>query len=348
VLHEDGLLPRYRFDLKLIRRYPDSTVDVRFGLVLGAIVMLPMTGGAQTHAVSPVLSVGAVRALVISPHPDDATLAAGGLMQRILQRGGSVRVVQMTGGDAFPNGVVTLSPRMQLNPSAYRWYGSVREREAIRAMHRLGIGRSHVRLLGYPDEGLCWIAGAERAGLPFVSPYTAREAPPSSQQLIRGAMYRREDLVHELSTLMTALRPNMIVMPHCGDQHPDHCATHLLVHEALREALEGGLRPPRLLHFILHYPDWPAVKDPGAALAVPSAGQAGNWAWSTLPLTASERAAKSHALDAYRSQVMVMADFFKAFERSNELCVEGDSQAPFPCWCNGRNISAVAGGGNDR
>ena len=30
-----------------------------------------------------------------------------------------------------------------------------------------------------------------------------------------------------------------------------------------------------------------------------------------------------------------MADFFKAFERPNELFIEGDAPAPFPCWCNG-------------
>ena len=254
-------------------------------------------------------------------------------------------MVQMTGGDAFPKGVTTLNPRVHPSPTSYRWYGSIREREAIRALHRLGIGRSRVRLLGYPDEGLCLLAGAERADLPFVSPYTAREAPPSSEQLIPGAMYRREDLVHELSALIMAIRPTLIVMPHCGDQHPDHCATHLLVHEALREALDAGLRPPRLLHFILHYPDWPAGGDVDAPLAPPSGGHAGDWVWSTLPLTAAERSVKSHALDAYRSQVMVMADFFKAFERPNELFIEGDAPAPFPCWCNGQNISTVASGG---
>ena len=199
-------------------------MSVRFGLALGAVFWLTFSGSrARAETFPATLSVGAVRALVFSPHPDDATLAAGGLMQHIIQRGGSVRVVQMTGGDAFPKGVTALKPRVHPTPTSYRWYGSVREREAIRALHRLGIGRSRVRLLGYPDEGLCLLAGAGRSDLPFVSPYTAREAPPSAEQLIPGAMYRREDLVHELSALIVAIRPTLIVMPHCGDQHPDHC-----------------------------------------------------------------------------------------------------------------------------
>lgn len=321
-------------------------MNLRHCLALGAALWLAMPGGrAAAEPVPGTLSVGAVRALVISPHPDDATLAAGGLMQRITQAGGSVRVVQMTGGDAFPEGVTTLNPRLHPSPTSYRWYGSIREREAIRALHRLGVGRSRVRFLGYPDEGLCLLAGAGRADRPYVSPYTAREAPPPSEQLIPGAMYRRADLVQELSALILAIRPTLIVMPHCGDLHPDHCATHLLVHEALRGALDAGLRPPRLLHFILHYPDWPAGEDLDAPLAPPSGGHAGEWAWTALPLTPRERAVKSHALDAYRSQMLVMADFFRAFERPNELFLERDATAPFPCWCNGQDIASVASGG---
>lgn len=68
------------------------------------------------------LSIGRVRALVISPHPDDATLGAAGLAQRVIRNGGSVQVVQMTGGDAFPKGVTTINPRMLTTPVAYRRY----------------------------------------------------------------------------------------------------------------------------------------------------------------------------------------------------------------------------------
>ncbi len=39
--------------------------------------------------------------------------------------------------------------------------------------------------------------------------------------------------------------------------------------------------------------------------------------------------------------MLVMADFFKAFERPNELFIEGDPPPPFPCWCNGQNISTA-------
>ncbi|MGH9143557.1 MAG: PIG-L deacetylase family protein [Vicinamibacterales bacterium] len=300
----------------------------------------PLGAGAEARAPL-LLTVGPVRALVVSPHPDDATLAAGGLMQRILRAGGSVRVVQMTGGDGFPRGVTTLFPRVRPTPISYRHYGSVREREAIRALRRLGIHRSRIRLLGFPDEGLCLLGGAD---LPFTSPYTRRESPPASEQIIPGATYRQEDLVRELARLIEAFRPTLIVLPHAGDEHPDHCATHLLVHRALSEALDAGVRQPRLLHYVLHYPTWPAQPGDDKPQSPPIGGHADEWQWRSLALTAAERAGKGRALDAYRSQMLVMADFLASFRRSNELFIEGEPASALPCWCNGENISPTATG----
>src|SRR5512143_3590489 len=40
-----------------------------------------------------------LRLMVFAPHPDDETLGAGGLIQRVLATGGKVRVVFVTNGD---------------------------------------------------------------------------------------------------------------------------------------------------------------------------------------------------------------------------------------------------------
>jgi LmbE family N-acetylglucosaminyl deacetylase len=308
-------------------------------LVSAATSLAAFSGTAAPSERPPaVLTVGQVRALVVSPHPDDATLAAGGLIQRILQQGGSVQVVQMTGGDGFPKGVVTLNPHARPTPVAYRWYGTVREREALRALRQLGVGRSRVRLLGFPDEGLCLLADPVRANLLFTSPYTERESPPPSEQLIPGAMYRREDLLSELARLIAVFRPTLIVLPHSADEHPDHCATHLLVHRALSQALAVGVPAPRMLHYVLHYPRWPVGVSDSQVQVPPIGGHADEWQWVSFALTPAERVTKRRALDKYRSQKLVMADFFVAFDRPNELFIEGEPTAPFPCWCGGENI----------
>jgi LmbE family N-acetylglucosaminyl deacetylase len=287
------------------------------------------------------LTIGRVRALVISPHPDDATLGAGGLIQRAIGEGGTVQVVQMTGGDGFPRGVTTINPRMSPTPVAYRWYGSVREREAIRAMRQLGIHRAQLRLLGFPDEGLCALASTYRTGPAFESPYTKRESPPDAEQVVHGTMYRGDDVIRELARLIEDFRPTLVVVPGSADEHPDHCATHLLVHQALTDAVDAGVRPPRVLHYVIHYPQW-LSGDVAAAGREPPADHAINaWQWRTLVLKPFEQTAKQQALDAFRSQMLVMPDFLKSFARANELFIEDEPPLPIPCWCSGANIAGA-------
>ena len=79
------------------------------GYLLGFLVcaLLPTAyahGADAPQRLEPFLTKN-TRLMVFSPHPDDETLAAGGLIQRVLSLGGSVKVVFMTSGDGFPEGV---------------------------------------------------------------------------------------------------------------------------------------------------------------------------------------------------------------------------------------------------
>jgi LmbE family N-acetylglucosaminyl deacetylase len=319
-------------------------VRFRAFLVAGALMSVAIAGETSAARQPAALRLGTVRALVISPHPDDAALGAGGLIQRVIHQGGTLRVVQMTGGDAFPKGVTAIRPGIRPTAGSYRAYGSLREHETIRAMRQLGVHRSQTRLLGFPDEGLCVLAVADRSGTAYASPYTHRDSPPQSQQIVQGTMYRGDDLARELTHLMEAFRPTLIVLPYPGDEHPDHCATHLLAHRALTDALGAGLHPPRVLHYIIHYRGWPTAEKADALLEPPSGMLTGE-RWRTLTLTSAERTAKGRALDAYRSQMLVMPDFMRAFERPNELFIESEPSRPIPCWCEGgMDIAAPASG----
>src|SRR5262245_43450761 len=73
------------------------------------------------------------RLLVFSPHPDDETLGAGGLIQRVLDAGGAVKVVFMTSGDGFPAGVALVRHTLAPTAQDYRTYGMLRQEEAKRA-----------------------------------------------------------------------------------------------------------------------------------------------------------------------------------------------------------------------
>lgn len=314
-------------------------VSFRSTLIGWMVVSTIVIRGEPSHAAPPpLLTVGRVRALVVSPHPDDATLGASGLIQHVMLRGGTVQVVQMTGGDGFPKGVTTINPHVAPTADAYRWYGSVREREAIRAMRQLGVHRSQVRLLGFPDGGLCELASTNRTGPAYASPYTRRESPPDTEQLVRGTMYRGDDVIRELARLIQEFRPTLVVLPGSADEHPDHCATHLLVHQALASAVGAGSPPPRVLHYVIHYPPWLSEQRVRAGGGASADTGTSDWQWRTLTLQASEQAAKRQALKAFHSQMLVMPDFLKSFAGDSELFVEGEPELPIPCWCSGVNI----------
>jgi LmbE family N-acetylglucosaminyl deacetylase len=165
------------------------------------------------------------RAVIVSPHPDDGVLGAGGLIQRIVGRHGSVEIVEVTSGDAFPKGVAALRQGQALTPDKYRWYGTVREHEELQAMRQLGVGRSRIRLLGFPDEGMCQLVDSKTRAQVFSSPYTQRDSPPATERLVADAKYRGDDAQAEFRDFLLAFRPTLIILPDGRDEHPDHCAT---------------------------------------------------------------------------------------------------------------------------
>jgi N-acetyl-1-D-myo-inositol-2-amino-2-deoxy-alpha-D-glucopyranoside deacetylase len=283
------------------------------------------------------------RLLVVSPHPDDGVIGGGGLIQRVLSLGGAVRVVQITSGDAFSTGVKVATHTDRPTASDYRRYGALRERESAAAMATLGVRRANLLMLGFPDDGLCELAPDRRAvdAAAFESPYTKRSSPPRSEQLLSRVAYRGEDLERELRQIVSTFKPTLVLIPDPRDEHPDHCTTHLWVHEAL-DAMGAGPAPitPVLLHYLVHYRRWPSSGDArAAALAPPAPLVALGSEWKTLALTARERAAKRRALGQYASQVLAIGPFLDGFDRPNELFLEAEPEGHAACWCRGEDVA---------
>ena len=81
--------------------------------------------------------------LILAPHPDDETLGCGGLTMRKRQAGLPVHVAVATNGAA--TGAAD---------TAHEDIVALRERETIAACAKLGVGRDHIRFLGFPDGRL--------------------------------------------------------------------------------------------------------------------------------------------------------------------------------------------------
>jgi LmbE family N-acetylglucosaminyl deacetylase len=321
---------------------------------MGWLLALALTaaGQAAPPAVPAInLSVNkATRLLVVAPHPDDDVLGAGGLIRRVVSKGGTVHVVWLSSGDGFPEGVETVEgvqpPLAHLTSRDYQKYGVLREQEARAALASLGVGYQSLTYLGFPDEGLCELASKYLSAKiqAYQSPYTSRISPPLTEQVIRGVHYRGIDVRRELERVIEDFNPTLLVLPHPEDQHPDHCSTHIFVKEALDALSRKGRVRPRILHYLVHYRQWPLVAE-GAGTNVlepPSNFPASEGRWVSLALTPDETGAKRVALLLYHSQMLVIGRFLLAFARSNELFLEGEPASLPECWCNGENVATEA------
>src|SRR5436190_18459889 len=152
----------------------------------------------------PLIVPGGTRLLVVAPHPDDETLGAGGLIQRVHENGGVVKVLYLTDGEGYPEGVQVEDHVESPSATDYRGYGKRRRHEALAALRTLGLDTSAATFLRFPDGGLCQLMhrywSEKRAA--YRSPYTRLDRPPKSEMVVPDSEYRGEDLTQEIAQII--------------------------------------------------------------------------------------------------------------------------------------------------
>lgn len=189
---------------------------------------------------------------VLAPHPDDETLMAAPLLERLASNGQRVLVNVMTNGD------------LGCQRDGFR-----RQAETVAAMARFHVPETAIRFLAYPDGALQLLANEPL-------PLRERRQPDGSCTLSTGTYgtrgvggqdvhrartgqpgaYTHEAAVEDLVALLEADQPSDITTAHPLDEHPDHAETYLL----LRRALESArLKTIPVLHRALVHlgPCWP-------------------------------------------------------------------------------------------
>lgn len=161
----------------------------------------------------------AARVLILAPHPDDESIASGGLIQQACAAGAAVRVLLLTDGDANVWPQRFIEKRWRIDAAARARWGARRRAEARAAMKILGLQEADAEFFGYVDLGL-----------------TA------------GLMRGDGDMLARLRAAIDSFAPTHLVLPTLADRHPDHSATQVLV----RLALRGAAPPPQLLGFAVH------------------------------------------------------------------------------------------------
>ncbi|HQZ63015.1 MAG: PIG-L family deacetylase [Xanthomonadales bacterium] len=161
------------------------------------------------------------RLLVVVPHPDDETLATGGLIQIALDAGAVLRVVIATDGDNNPWPQRWVEKRWQIDAEARRRWGRCRRSEAAEALARLGVSRANIRHYGWPDQGLT------------------------------GLLMRDAQCEDQLVAEIVDFAPTLMVAPSLADRHPDHSALRVMIELALARTAFASCRR---FGFVVHGP----------------------------------------------------------------------------------------------
>jgi LmbE family N-acetylglucosaminyl deacetylase len=288
------------------------------------------TQSAPSPAPAPLLVAQRERLLVVAPHPDDETLGAAGLAQRVLAQGGSVRTVVVTAGDGFLEAVQLRRRKRQPEPWAFLRYGEIRIREALSAAHVLGGKRIKLSVLGFPDGGLLpLLAGHWDHIHPQRSRTTGADASPYGGPHERSLTYSGEDLRARLEQIVEEVRPTLIAFTDPIDQHDDHRAVGLFTLLAASDYVRRSGAPwPRLLAYVIHWNAWPYDAngtisslyrtDRDRKHGFPADFPAREQARACLTLTDAELVTKQAALAEYRTQQSVMSPFLLGFVRRSE------------------------------
>lgn len=269
----------------------------------------------QTQAAKlPVMPPLTGKVLFVSPHPDDETLAAGGLLQDIQARGGQVYVVFLTNGDGFAIDARATHRNLSAKPADMLRLGQRRMQEAKNATHALGIPASHVYFLGFPDRGLSAIY-LQNYLSPLTSDYTKVSRVPYAGTVKMGAPYTGRELEDLLGKVFDKVEPDVVLAPTFFDGHPDHRTAAYL---ATRLA---SLYGAKLYFYLVHGGmEWPLPKGLHENLPLsPPRQSVQGVRWNRYAVTPQQQAHKIEAIKAYKTQLRVIPRFMWAFVRKNEL-----------------------------
>lgn len=169
------------------------------------------------------------RLLVLAVHPEDETLAAGGLIQQALAAGAEIRVIFVTDGDNNPWPQRYLERRWRIDHTDRARWGQIRRQEALAALAILGVHPQNASFLGLPDQGITALL-------------TTDDGP----------------VISRLIAEITNWQPSVLVGPALQDHHPDHSALAVLVDLALGQLPHQETRP-FLLTYLIHGQENPSA-----------------------------------------------------------------------------------------
>jgi len=259
------------------------------------------------------------RILILAPHPDDEVLGCSGIIQQAVKMHLPVHVLFLTYGDANEWSFMMYRDRPVLSSRGAINMGLVRHEEALKADALLGLSKDNITFLGYPDFGTLNIWYKYWNGSsPYKSILTRVTCVPYDNALRPGALYKGDDILKDIKTVLKKFKPTKIFVTSPADHHPDHQALFLFTSIALWDLEKDG--NCKLYSYLIHYNRWPYP--PGYIpenFLHPPESLVKEIKWQDINLTREEIEIKHNALKAHLSQYKANKKYLLSFVRLNEL-----------------------------
>ncbi len=293
---------------------------VYLSVITAAIVILAARQAIDANlaptATTPFPNLRGQRVMVISPHPDDESLACAGVILRAGRVADAVEVLWINDGDANPSAARFLNRGRRPDAAAYLSLGKLRHREALQAAGDLGLPLTSMVFLCYPDGATNSLWDRNRYATHVGA--NGRVAVENNGYAWRpGAPYTGRSLESDLTAAVKAFQPTVVIYPDLADQHHDHWATALFTGRVLRSLRYRGAAFTYITHHGCLWP-WPPWLDPAGSISPLEHGLIKCRAF-TLDLPWADEARKIAALSRYRSQGGLLAPSINAFVRVNEV-----------------------------
>ena len=275
------------------------------------------------------------RVLIISPHPDDAALAASGVIEKCIEKGAKVKIIYATYGSHNTSTMIKKQLIHAPTPAGAIALGKTRYYEAVNAMESLGLKRNDLIFLGFPDFGTLKIWTDHFNNRPYFSGITMHSDTFYKTAYETGIPFTATNELALLENIISSFKPTKIFFPPTSDLNSDHRATGLFTEAALFN-LRNAIHPEEYTYFV-HSESWPVPKGLhyNLYLTPPTYVRNINKNWYIVSLNKREELKKEKAIKNHKSQVETNPDFMYSFVRKNEIFLkfnEEKTDSPLPLW----------------
>lgn len=281
--------------------------------------------GLRLHDLAALQPQSYRRILVFAPHPDDEVLAAGGVISAALAANppATVRVVIVTNGDASFSAAL-LNGYNPVAQNGYQKLARVRQQESLQALTSLGLSEDQIQFWDFPDRGLEEIWRHHWTdSQPYRSNYTGLTATAGTLHSPDNIPYTGAALLKQIRSILANFQPDVVIMPHPSDAHPDHRALAYLINLAI--ALNKANRqspPPQMFAYVMWLSSRPrpvSIRLDREWQKLPGRFPANANQWGRVSLTSTVQQRKIVALKAYHSQMRSLRTLMRSAGSDTEL-----------------------------